>query len=90
MLGAAIALVVALVALVVWALTAPRQWRGQGPLRGDERPLWFPFGEPVWRGVVRSYVIWVPCTALFLGGAAIAPLSAKRLPAGDRAASEAA
>jgi hypothetical protein len=75
MLAAAVALVVALAALGVWALTAPGQWRGEGRLRGDERPLWFPFSEPVWRGVVRSYVIWVPCTALFLGGSAVAALS---------------
>lgn len=75
MVGAAFCLAMLIGCLAVWVVTAPRHWRGESRLRGDDPPLWFPFGEPVWRGVVRSYVTWTPFVALFFGGGAVAALS---------------
>jgi hypothetical protein len=75
MLGAALGSAFAVVTLGVWVWSAPRHWRGESRLKGDDPPLWFPFSEPVWRGVVRSYVVWVPAIALFVGGSVVAALS---------------
>jgi hypothetical protein len=75
MLAAVVGIAFTVATVGVWAWTAPRHWRGESRLSGDDAPLWFPFSEPVWRGVVRSYVVWAPCIALFMGGAVVAALS---------------
>jgi hypothetical protein len=75
MVGAALGIAFAVATLGVWAWTAPRHWRGESRLTGADPPLWFPFSEPVWRGVVRSYVVWAPAIALFVGGSVVAGFS---------------
>ncbi len=75
MFGAAVCIALSIGLATIWARAAPRHWRGESRLSGEQAPPWFPFGEPVWRGVVRSYVAWTPLVVLMFGGGAVGALS---------------
>ena len=75
MLDAVPAIVLALGLLAVWVGTAQRQWRGTGRLAAGEMPPFFPFSDPVWRGVVRSFSACGPFVVLLLAGGAAAALA---------------
>src|SRR6202008_1432269 len=72
--GAMIAALAAAIVLGLWAVGAPRLWRGAADDVDDPPPAW-PFGAVSWHGVIRRFIVCPPLIGLALGGAALAELT---------------
>jgi hypothetical protein len=59
----------------LYVAAGAKVWRGTSAIQSEVAPDWWPFGQPVWRGVARSYVATGPFILVLFAGAAIAELS---------------
>ncbi len=51
-----------------------RIWRGRSEYDPSQPPAWWPFSDPLWRGVARAFPVQGGCVLLLIGGGIAADL----------------
>ena len=57
---------------IIYALVAPKVWRGESGLDGDVPPEWWFLGDATWRGVARAYIATAPFVLVVFAAAIFA------------------